>query len=324
MLKHNIARIWGLILLAITHTGLLNTASLVVPFDGIALKSTETEHALDTLMGQNFYWLIEGIAAGMEQPKKTLATVQALATLNIGAIVALNGDTWDTDDQKDLLLKYGIEHHTFSLANPLTPIPTNLADVKNTISEIVMLSARMASSKKAIVVHCDQGINRTWCILGCWLLAHHPELHSAGPLTKSTLRSSVSSSLKSLRKSSIPFFLNGIITDQEFIDHLIKNRDHSIVALAADFIAKHGTLSPMSDASGTGRPLSATGGDGMPHAASSSTYHTPQTPTESRVVTRTTHRVIPAERTEIGIDPTERAGFVEVKAKRGCGGCCVQ
>lgn len=182
------------------------------------------------LATKNFCWLIEGIAAGMAQPKKDIETVEALAEANIGAIVSLNGDTWEGADKK-LLDLHEIEHHSFSLPDPFLYSTETLPLFQQIIKVLIQLSNRMYALNKGLVVHCEFGIHRTWCILGCLLLVHYSALDTFEQSKKAQARSDIMEAIKSLSKYPNAAFLQALLKKDasQFLEEMIALRNTGIV-----------------------------------------------------------------------------------------------
>ena len=60
----------------------------------------------------NFTWLVDGLIAGMQQPEKSLETLDVFGVLDLGAIFGLNGGSCDGAALKVSLAAFDIEHHS--------------------------------------------------------------------------------------------------------------------------------------------------------------------------------------------------------------------
>lgn len=242
----------------------------------------------------NFCWLLEGQVAGMAQPSKTLACAQALADINVGAIVALNGDVWSSREQQELLEFFNIEHHSYPLEDPLLCTPENTAQIKALTINLVKLTNRMTKEKKVVVVHCNLSENRTWIVLGCLFFALKA-INSSRIEARNTIRTM----LKARNKPS-----DALV----FVQYLLK--DSSCLSKIQSLLAKH--EEPEVEAEPTGADEEHEEYRDLPYA------HPPVASSPAS----TDHSFVAASSAAISNDYTNNtANTVRVKKSSHC--CCV-
>lgn len=186
----------------------------------------------------NFTWLVDGLIAGMQQPEKSPETLDIFGGLEVGAVFALNGDSWDSPALKVSLAAFDIEHHSNFLPDPFTYSPAALATVKDLLRKLTALVGRMREAEKSVIVHCNEGVNRTWAVLGCFFILHHPLLRpemSSNDIAQ--LRQIVGKFITARGKALSGLFLQNILCDKAFVEEIMALRSQEIVAAVAQILA---------------------------------------------------------------------------------------
>lgn len=186
----------------------------------------------------NFTWLVDGLIAGMQQPEKSPETLDIFGGLEVGAVFALNGDSWDSPALKVSLAAFDIEHHSNFLPDPFTYSPAAIATVKDLLRKLTALVGRMREAEKSVIVHCNEGVNRTWAVLGCFFILHHPLLRpemSSNDISQ--LRQIIGKFITARGKAVSGFFLQNILCDKAFFEEIMALRSQEIVAAVAQILA---------------------------------------------------------------------------------------
>lgn len=113
------------------------------------LQTTDTE----------FYWVIDGVIAGMSHPGNDSAFLERLNDMGIGGVVSLT----EQPLQEDLVREHGMEY----LHLPVTDFS---APRQAQIDRFIEFCERNAGRDRAVAVHCLAGRGRTGTMLGCFLV----------------------------------------------------------------------------------------------------------------------------------------------------------
>jgi hypothetical protein len=200
-------------------------------YDDISIIEDNYEIALEEMRtSQNFYWLVDGVIAGMAQPQKNNRTIQNLKILGIGTVISLNGFEWEE------LEKSGIKHISYKLPDPIkTPSPltegykVSIEPIKNTLKEMITTTSEIFSEKQGrpVVIHCELGISRTGSLLGAWLQIHSEE--QANEIIKIPYKQ-ISTSIEKIKKCCNPGLFSILKKDRDLLNELLRLRDPKVVA----------------------------------------------------------------------------------------------
>lgn len=179
-------------------------------------------------VSQNFYWLVDGVIAGMAEPKKNNQTLRNLKTLGIGTVISLNGFEWDSFAEND------INHISYDLEDPIL-ITNPLIDAEKygcfsqLLKEMVTATAQTFSENptKAVVIHCKNGISRTGALLTAWLQIHHKETIKE---IIETPYSKISKPIQKIKKSAHPGLFILLKKDIILLEELLALRDPETIA----------------------------------------------------------------------------------------------
>ncbi len=183
-------------------------------------------------INQNFYWLVEGVIAGMAQPEKNSQTLRNLKTLGIGTVISLNGFRSDSLGEND------INHISYDLEDPIL-IPNPLIDAEKyarftqLLKEMITATARTFSEKpsKAVVIHCQYGTSRTGALLAAWLQIHHKE--TIEEIIEEPYRQ-ICNPIQKLKKSAHPRLFIMLKKEKDLLGELLALRHPKAIALAKD------------------------------------------------------------------------------------------
>lgn len=107
----------------------------------------------------DFYWIVEGVIAGMSHPGNDPMVLERLAEMGIGAVVSLT----ERPMQEDLVRGHGMEFLHL-------PVPDFCAPRQPQIDRFVEFCEQNVRAGRAVAVHCLAGRGRTGTMLSCFLV----------------------------------------------------------------------------------------------------------------------------------------------------------
>lgn len=115
---------------------------------------------------EHVYWVVEGKLAGRPGPHKYAWDLGAIKAAGIGGVVSLDGQV-----DRAQLASSEIQHLPVNQPMILLEDEWRREQFVEVMALVLPFADRMHRDRKAVLVHCFHGLDRSGCVLACWLVA---------------------------------------------------------------------------------------------------------------------------------------------------------